>query len=147
MSILTKLLSTFRAAEPEPLPDPDAKLALGALMVQIALSDRTYQVEEISRIDRVLGRMFDLGPVEAAKMRATCEKLYAAAPETGTFAELIRAELDVDARREALVALWQVVIADGDVAEAELEIVETARLALGLSVADNAEARAAAKAG
>ncbi len=144
-SVLSQMLHRFRAAEPAPLPDPDAKLAIGALMVQIAMSDRNYQVEEISLIDRVLARLCDLDPIEAAKMRATCEKLNAAAPDTETFAALIRAELDVDSRCEALAALWQVVMVDGDVQENETAIVETARLALGLSVADNAAARAQAK--
>ena len=145
MSVLTQILNAFRAAEPAPLPDPDAKLALGALMVQIALSDRKYQIEEISLIDKVLARMFDLGPIEAARMRATCEKLHAAAPDTETFAALIRAELDGKARSEALSAMWQVVMADGEIQDAELAIVEEARLALGLSVAENAAARTAAE--
>ncbi len=143
--MLSQLLNAFRATEPEPLPDPDAKLALGALMVQIALSDRKYQLEEISLIDKVLAQMFDLGPIEAAKMRATCEKLHAAAPDTKTFAALIRAELNADARGDALSALWQVVLADGEVQDGELAIVERARLALGLSVAENATARAVAE--
>lgn len=146
MSVLSQLVNRFRASEPDPLPDPDAKLAIGALMVQIALSDRVYQLEEISLIDKVLARLFQLGPIEAAKMRATCEKLHAAAPDTETFATLIRSELDVDARCEALTALWQVVMADGDLQDNEMAIVETARLQLGLSVADNASARAQAEA-
>lgn len=146
MSVLTQMLRSFRAAEPQPLPDPDAKLATGALMVQIAMSDRNYQLAEISLIDKVLARLFDLGPIEAAKMRATCEKLHAAAPDTETFAALIRSELDVEARGEALTALWQVVMADGEVQDNETAIVETARLALGLSVADNAAARSRAQA-
>ncbi|WP_428925978.1 TerB family tellurite resistance protein [Marinibacterium sp. SX1] len=146
MSVLTQLLNTFRASEPAPLPDPDARLATGALMVQIAMSDRNYQFEEISLIDRVLSQLFGLDAVDAAKMRATCEKLHSVAPDTETFAALIRSELDVEHRCEALTALWQVVMADGDVRDDETAIVETARLALGLSVADNAAARSRAEA-
>lgn len=145
MSLLSQILNAFRAASPEPLPDPDAKLALGALMVQIAQADHDYQVSEIGLIDKVLARMFDLGPIEAAKMRATCEKLHAAAPDTDTFAALIRAELDGDARRDALSALWRVVLADGEMQDGEVTIVEQARLALGLTIADNAAARATAE--
>lgn len=141
MSVLSQILNTFRAAQPDPLPAPDAKLALGALMVQIAMSDRDYQVAEISRIDRVLAQFFDLGPIEAAKMRATCEKLYAAAPETETFARLIRSELPHDARCRALTALWQIVLADGEIQDSELRVVEEARVALGLSSDDMETAR------
>ena len=144
MSVLSQILNAFRATQPEPLPAPDAKLALGALMVQIAMSDKDYQLAEISRIDRVLAQFFDLGPIEAAKMRATCEKLYAAAPETETFAELLRSELPHDARCRALPALWQIVLADGEIQDSEVQIVEDARLALGLSQDDMTAARISA---
>ena len=137
--------SLFGGTQPQPLPEPDAQLATGALMVRIAMSDENYQFAEISLIDKVLARLFDLDAVEAAKMRATCEKLHAKAPDTETFAALIRSELDTEERREALTALWQVVLADGEAQEKETDIVETARLALGLSVADNAAARARAE--
>ena len=88
--MLSKLFAAFRADNTDELPDPDAELALGALLVRVAKSDRDYQVAEISLIDRILARLFQHNAIEAAKLRATCEKLHAAAPETDTFAKLIR---------------------------------------------------------
>ena len=140
MGLLSRLLNGFRDTHAEPLPEPDEKLALGALLVRVAKSDHVYTVSEISLIDRILAQHFGLNPIAAAKMRATCEKLQAAAPESDEFAELIRKELSHDERMEALCDLWQVVMADGSEDEVEVDIVETVREALGLSEADSARA-------
>lgn len=135
-----RLLSRFRLGEPAPLPQPDADLALGALLVRVAMSDRTYRVEEIRRIDRLLGRLFRLNPVQAAKMRATCEKLERQAPGTGQFAALIRDNVDYAHRLDALQALFEVMLADGRRAEEELTLVHALTDALGMSPEDEATA-------
>lgn len=142
--MLTRILSLFKTPAPEPLPEPDARLALGALMVRLAKSDDNYRFEEISLIDRLLAQMNGLNPVEAAKLRATCEKIDAAAPGTRKFALLIRETVSREARIEAQAALWQVMLADGDCAPAELEIIAQIREALGLSTDDCNAARSRA---
>lgn len=142
MAKLRNFLRSFRPSEPVPLPDPDAELALGALLVRVAKSDRDYQLEEISLIDRILARLYGHNAIEAAKVRATCEKLHAAAPDTDTFAKLIRETTGQAERMAALDALWEVVLADGAPNEAEIKIVEDARKAIGLSYADSEAARA-----
>ena len=76
-----------------------------------------------------------------AKVRATCEKLHAAAPETDTFGKLIRETTDLQERLAALDALWEVVLADGNSDEGEIKIVEEARVAMGLSFNDSKAAR------
>lgn len=139
--MLNKLFQAFRANNPDQLPDPDAELALGALLVRVAKSDAEYQVEEISLIDRILARLFQHNAIEAAKIRATCEKLHAAAPETDTFAKLIRETTDLQERLAALDALWEVVLADGEEKESELRVIESARKAMGLSFIDSQKAK------
>jgi uncharacterized tellurite resistance protein B-like protein len=139
--MFARIFSAFAAPEPQALPEPDEKLALGALMVRVAKSDDSYKLSEISRIDRVLGRMNQLNPVEAAKMRATCEKLEKEAPETSEFASLIRKTTSFDSRVDALEALWEVVLADGERHEAELLVVKEVREALGLSDIDDERAQ------
>lgn len=141
---LFNLLKGFREKHPAPLPAPDAKLALGALLVRIAKSDKVYSIEEISLIDRILGQHFDLKPIAAAKMRATCEKLQAAAPASDSFAQLIRDGLSHSDRMEALTDLWMVVLADGTQDAAEVAILDAARFAMGLSETDSSQARAEA---
>lgn len=141
MPLLKKFFQAFRPSEPPALPDPDAELALGALLVRVAQSDRDYQLEEISLIDRILARLYQHNAIEAAKVRATCEKLHAAAPETDTFGRLIRETTGLEERLAALDALWEVVLADGSAHEGEVTIVEDARKAMGLSYADSQKAR------
>lgn len=142
--MLSRLLNSFRASEPEPLPDPDAELALGALLVRVAKSDQDYQIEEIGLIDNILARLFDRTPIEAAKTRAICERLHAEAPETDVFAALIRQTMGLEDRMAVLEAIWQVVLADGRERETELSMIESTRLALGLTVAESAAMRASA---
>ena len=84
-ALLHRLTHAFSAPKPTPLPEPDEKLALGALMVRVAMSDRNYQLAEISRIDRLLSRLYGMKPIEAAKTRAICEKLAKQAPENRPF--------------------------------------------------------------
>lgn len=136
MEIVDRIMGYFHAPEPEPLPEPDAKLALAALMVRIAKADKSYAVEEISRIDKILQELFSLGPVDAAKMRATCEKLDAASAHEGRFAKLIRDSLNEDDRLKAVEALHSVMLADGiERPEEEDVLVETATI-LGIGQAD-----------
>lgn len=140
-----RVLKAFAAPKPQPLPEPDEKLALGALMVRVAKSDHTYKLAEISRIDRLLARLNGIGPVEAAKMRAICERLDGAAPDTDRFAHLIRETVSFEARIDALEALWEVVLADGERHQEELSVVDHVREAMGLSEADSDKARAIAE--
>ncbi|MBY6067102.1 TerB family tellurite resistance protein [Leisingera aquaemixtae] len=142
--MLKKFFQAFRPSEPPALPDPDAELALGALLVRVAKADREYQLEEISLIDRILARLYQHNAIEAAKVRATCEKLHAAAPETDTFGRLIRETTGLEERLAALDALWEVVLADGTEHAGEVTIIEDARKAMGLSYADSEKARARA---
>ncbi|MEZ5715476.1 MAG: TerB family tellurite resistance protein [Paracoccaceae bacterium] len=147
MPIVQRILSAFSHPKPAPLPAPDARLALGALMVRVAKSDDSYRVEEIQRIDRILAHANDLGPIEAAKMRATCEKLERQAPGTPEFAALIRETVPHEGRLDTLRALWQVLLADGLERPEEISVIAATCAALGLSDEDSAAARAAAAEG
>ncbi len=130
-----------RKPSPKPLPQPTPQLALGALLVRVAMADRTYRVEEVGQIDRILARTFNLKPIEAAKLRATCEVLERHAPGTPEFAQILREEVSYDDRRSLGDAMWSVALADGgrdDDEEIQLLAIETA---LGLTDADMAAAR------
>ncbi|WP_322865489.1 TerB family tellurite resistance protein [Aquicoccus sp. G2-2] len=142
MPLIQRILSVFSSPEPAQLPEPDAKLALGALMVRIAKSDSSYHIEEIQRIDRILARANAIGPIDAAKMRATCEQLEAQAPHTERFAALIRETVSREGRMKTLRALWAVLLSDGIERPEETAELEQTCAALGLSPDDSAAARA-----
>lgn len=128
----------------KPLPQPNAQLALGALLVRVAFADRNYKASEIGQIDRILAKTFNIGPIEAAKLRATCEALERDAYDTPEFARILREEVDYADRKALGAAMWDVALADGhsdEDEEIQLLAIETA---LGITEADIEELRRAA---
>lgn len=134
-----------RKTAPEaPLPPLDARYALGALLVRVAQADNAYLFEEIESIDRILAKAYGLNPIEAAKMRAVCEKLAHGIEDDAHMAALIRDSVDYTHRLEKTQALWEVAHSDGLVVEREAELVKLVEDMLGVARADNEAARAAA---
>lgn len=129
---------------PPPLPELDAQLALGALLVRVAKADRAYLFEELEQIDRILAARGRIGPVEAAKRRATCERLEAAFPDTPTFTALIHDAVPYEERRAMVEALWRVALADGLEEAQEAEMVHLIEAQLGVSPDDSQAAHDAA---
>lgn len=131
-----RILAFFDASKPETeLPPAEAKFALGALMVRTALADSAYLFKEVAEIDRVLAKMHGLGPLEAAKMRAQCEKLEHELPDTAELAAILRDSASEEDREAAIAALWDVVYADGNRHVKELSIVTQIAEMLGVSEA------------
>ena len=67
------LFKRLTARDPAPLPDADARVALGALMVRLARTDGSYDQDEIAQIDAVLMQRYGLSTDDAAALRAQCE--------------------------------------------------------------------------
>lgn len=130
-----------RKPDPKPLPQPTPQLALGALLVRVALADHSYHAEEVGQIDRILAATFKLKPLEAAKLRATCEALERHAPGTPEFAKILRAEVAYADRKALGDAMWSVALADGDRDEDEEIQLLAIETALGLTDADMTAAR------
>jgi uncharacterized tellurite resistance protein B-like protein len=107
------LLNRLTQAEPAPLPDPDARLALTALLVRIARSDGDYAPEEVARIDRIAAARYGLSPFEAGKLRRDAETLESEAPDTVRFTRAIKEAVPYEDRLSVIEAMWDVVLADG----------------------------------
>lgn len=116
-----------------PLPEADAKHALGALLVRVAQADHAYLFQEVERIDRILAKRFGLNQLEAAKMRASCERLSEEMPKTDALIAVLHDAIDVKEREATLYALWQVVFSDGQVHETEDELVTLVQQTLGVA--------------
>lgn len=116
-----------------PLPAADARTALGALMVRAAKSDHAYLFEEVEQIDLVLGKLYSLNPIEAAKMRAGCEKLEEEMPATEELAGILHDAIGQEEREAAVAALWSVVFADGVEQQEEDDFLHAIEAALGVS--------------
>lgn len=116
-----------------PLPDADARHLMGTLLVRAAKSDNAYLFEEVQLIDKVLAERNGLNPVEAAKMRAACEKLEASMPGTGDLARRLRDTVSTAEKEATLRALWRVVFADGIKREVEDRMLHQIEEVLGIT--------------
>lgn len=123
----------------QPLPEPTPQLALGALLVRIAMADSEYQAAEVGAIDKILSATFNLKPLDAAKLRATCEALERHAPGTPEFAEILRDTVPYADRLGLALSMWQVLLADGQHAAIEEDSLHQIDAAMGITPADSAD--------
>lgn len=139
--MFSDLLRALSGPEPQPLPEPDARLALAALLVRIAKSDGHYEDAERSTIDSVLMAHHGLSPFEAAKLRAEAEALEAEAPDTVRFTRAIKGGVAYEDREKVIEALWKVVLADGVRDHEEDALLRLVAPMLGVNDRDSALAR------
>ena len=129
------LLSFFKnpSAYETQLPEADAKHAIGALLVRAAKADHAYLFEEVEQIDKVLAERNGINSVEAAKMRAACEKLEEAMPNTGQLMGILKDAISAAEKEATVRALWSVILADGIEHREEDELMHHVESLLGLS--------------
>lgn len=106
-------LSRLVRPDPDPLTEGDARLALTALLVRVARSDDSYDVEETTRIDRITAARYGMSPFDATQLRGKAEVLESEAPDTVRFTRAIKDTVALEDRIAVIEALWQVVLADG----------------------------------
>ena len=135
------LLRRLAAPAPDRLPEPDARLALAALMVRVARSDGDYAEAEIDRIDRILMRRHGLIRADAAALRHQAEDLEAEAPDTVRFTKAIKDAVSLEDRISVIEALWSVVLADGARDEEEDALLRLLANLLGINDRDSNLAR------
>lgn len=135
------LLRRLAAPAPAPLPDTDARIALGALLVRVAKSDGSYDARELARIDRILASRYGLNPVAAARLRADAERLEHDAPDTVRFTRAIKDAVPYEDRIAVVEALWDVVLADGVREDHETALLRLVAPMLGVEDQDSALAR------
>lgn len=124
------------------LPKADASHAMGALLVRAAKADHTYLVEEIAMIDKILAKRHGINPVAAAKMRAECELLERDMPQTTDITAILETAIGTEEKEATLLALWQVVYADGIMHDEEDELLHQIEAVLGVAPARAKELQA-----
>ena len=140
-SMFGRLLSQILTPEPEPLPAPEARLALAALLVRLARADEHYTDPERSKIDRVLASRYGISPFEAAKVRAEAELLEAEAPDTVRFTRALKDAVPHEDRMSLMEALWSVALSDNERDPREDAMIRQTADLLGVSDMDRAIAR------
>lgn len=121
------------------LPDIDVPHATGAMLVRVAKADSVYLFEEIELIDDVLAHRYKLSPAETTKLREECEKLDMIMPDGKAFAEILRDAIDYDQRVAMVLALWEVVFADGRKVTEEDKLLSQLEAVLGVPVEKSKE--------
>jgi uncharacterized tellurite resistance protein B-like protein len=139
--MFSELIRRMTAPAPQRLSDPDARLALGALLVRIARSDGDYALAEVTQIDQTLAARYGLTPAQASALRRDCETLEAEAPDTVRFTRAIKDAVDYDNRLGVVEALWRIVMADGQRDDAENSMMRMTANLLGVSDQDSHAAR------
>ena len=135
------LLRTLLAPSPPRLAEPDARLALAALLVRVARSDGLYASTEIARIDRILMQRHALTSSLAADLRAQAEAVEAEAPDTVRFTRALKAAVPLEDRTALVEALWSVALADGARDADEDRLLRLVSNLLGLTDVESAQAR------
>lgn len=138
---MIELLRRLLAPDPARLPEPDARLALAALLVRVARSDGLYAAEEVERIDRVLALRHGLDAFAAARLRAEAEELEQQAPDTVRFTRALKEAVALEDRAELMTALWSVALADGLREAHEDRLMRLVANLLGLTDVESALAR------
>ena len=121
------------AADFTPMPEADARHALGALLVRVAKADGAYLFQEIEEIDHLLADLYSLNAIEAARMRAECEKLEQAMPDTSELAHILSCDVTSTERDGLVRALWKVADADGQRHDTEQQVVAIATQTFGMA--------------
>jgi len=145
--MIADLLKRLTAPEPQTLPDTDARIALGALLVRLARTDGDYAVTEIEQIDQVLMRRYNLDQGQAQALRAECEALEGQAPDTVRFTRAIKDAVPYPERLGVIEAMWAIVLADGIRDDQEDSLMRMVAPLLGISDQDSHRARLRVSAG
>jgi uncharacterized tellurite resistance protein B-like protein len=145
--MFSDLIRRMTAPEPQTLPDTDARVALGALLVRLARTDGDYAASEIAQIDQSLMQRYGLSAQGAADLRAQCETLEAEAPDTVRFTRAIKEAVSYDERLGVVEALWAVALADGNRDDDEDSMMRMTVSLLGVTDQDSHRVRLKVSAG
>lgn len=135
------ILKIFKSETVQILSTDDAGIALAALMVRLARTDGDYADIEISMIDRMLSRQFNLDENAAQALRTAAEDLESQAPDTVRFTRIIKDSVQYEERSAVVEALWAVVLADGHHSDDEHGFMRLVANLLGVNDRDSAFAR------
>jgi len=143
VTMFADLLKRLTAPEPAQVPDSDARLALGALLVRLARADGDYSTAEADQIDLIMAKRYGLSPFETAKLRGECEALEREAPDTVRFTRAIKDAVAYEDRMAVISAMWEIVLADGERDAQENSLMRMVAPMLGITDQESNAARRA----
>jgi uncharacterized tellurite resistance protein B-like protein len=138
-------LKTLLAANPAPLAQYQAQIAMAALLVRVAKSDGDYDSQEQAQIDQILSQRYALDPTATAALRQDGETLEQEAPDTVRFTRALKEAVAYDDRQAIVQSMWSVALADDQRDATEDALIRMVSSLLGVSDVDSAKARQAAQ--
>ena len=143
---LLALLSQPPAAPPDTVGAPFQRrqLAVVALLMELAQSDRNLTPEKLATIERIVRERFGLDATATAQLIAAARSELDASLEDWVFAKAVRDGFDAGDRIEIVELLWDVVYADGRLARLEESSMRRLAAELGIDEAEREAARAQA---
>ena len=99
-------------------PDP-LQLAACALLLDVAYADGEFTVVEREQLERALEQRFGLSPVTGREVIALAEEERTRAVDHFAFTSALRARYDTAQKVVLAETMWELVLADGRVAEHE----------------------------
>ncbi len=142
MSFLDRLLARPEAPG---APSDAHRLAVAALLVEVARADGHFSSEERQQIEAVLGERLGLSAADVATLVAEAEGAAASASDWHGFTRELTRIYSEDERIAVLEMLWDVVDADGRVDSLEASLMRRLPPLLYVSDRDNVEARRRAR--
>ncbi|WOF72408.1 TerB family tellurite resistance protein [Parvibaculaceae bacterium PLY_AMNH_Bact1] len=148
--MLDKILSLLQDGPKAPpaatVASGDAKqVAAAALMVEAARLDRDFDDGERATITRVVKEQFGLTDDAANDLVDVAEKRQKANYSDMAFINIVANSFDEGEKKDLLRMLWSVALSDGSLHKFEEHLVNHVASQLGLSAADTAAAKEAAK--
>ncbi len=119
----------------------DVRVAACALLLELANSDGDFSSLERARIQSILERHFGVDSAGADALMAEAASATRHAVDDFTFTRQVVKEYDLPQRMVLAELMWQVVLADGELAERESYLMRKLANLLQLEPAFLAEAR------
>lgn len=139
--MIDRLFKSLFAAEPQPLLDEDARLALTALLVRLARSDGDYAEVEQEAIRAATSARYGVTGAALEDLITEAEAFEGEAPDTVKFTEAIKAAVPFEDRLSVIEDAWAVVLADGTRADEEDSLMRMVARFLGVNDRDSNMAR------
>ncbi len=107
------------AVEPDNVP-----LAAAVLLLDLALSDDSFEATEEQKIVTLLMRKFDCSKPEAMILLQEANAHLDEKDHFYTYTKILKDNLDDEGRAKIIEMLWEVAYADGDIGEFEEKIMQ-----------------------
>lgn len=147
--MLARILSLLKDPPPPTAdtvgaPFERRQLAVAALLLEIAQSDRSVAPEELETIRRIVCERFGIDASTAERLIETAGTQLDASLEDWIFASAVREGFSAEERVAIVSMLWEVVYVDGRLAHLEETLMRRLSEELGIGETDGEAARAQA---